>query len=70
MNSKQTDESKFNPSWLVYLIGIFSFGVFYEQLKTELGGGVLFVAAAIGYSLVLRFLGDYLARKWHERKST
>jgi len=60
----------FNLSWLVYLIGIFAFGLCYERVKVALGGGIVFVAVSVVYLLILRFLGDFVGRKWRERKST
>ena len=70
MDSDKTEVSTLNYSWVVYLIGIFLFGLFYEQIKTALGGGILFVIVALGYLLVLRFVGDYLSKKWLEHKKT
>jgi len=52
-----------NPSWIVYLIGIVLFGLFYELVKANSGGDVLFVIVGIGYLIILRVMADFLAKK-------
>jgi len=67
---KKVPNESTNPSGVVYLVGIFLLGTCYYQVKEALGGGVLFVIAAIIYLAVLRLIGDFVAKKWHGRKST
>jgi tellurite resistance protein TehA-like permease len=62
--------NKVNPSLYVYLVGIIVLGSTYEIVKSALGGEVLFVCAVVIYLLALRLIGDFISRKWHERKST
>ena len=65
-----TGNNKVNPSLCVYLVGIILLGATYELIKPALGGGVLFVCAVVIYLLALRLIGNFISRKWHERKST
>jgi tellurite resistance protein TehA-like permease len=64
------ENKKVNPSLYVYLLGIILLGATYELVKSALGGEVLFVCAVVIYLLALRLIGDFISRKWHERKST
>ncbi len=59
-----------DPRLIVYCVGIITFGLVYEEAKSALGGEWIFVGAACLYLLSLRLLGDFIARKWNERKLT
>jgi hypothetical protein len=59
-----------NPSWYIYIVGIIVLGLSYETVKSVLGGEILFVCSVVIYLLVLRQIGDFVSRKWSERKST
>ena len=45
---------KRNIEYIVYLVGIFAFGLFYEKIKSALGGGIWFLLGAIAIILAVR----------------
>ena len=53
---------------VVYLVGVVLLGVFYQPVKSALGGGVLFVSVVVGYLLLLRLIG-YGIRRYIQGKS-
>ena len=53
-------------SAIVYLVGVVLLGLFYEKVKRETGGGALFVAAAVAYLLMLRFIGFLVEKRSHK----
>ena len=50
---------------VVYLVGVVLLGVFYQPVKSALGGGVPFVSVVIGYLLLLRLIGYGIRRYTH-----
>lgn len=56
-----------SPQFIAYLIGIGLFGLFYGQVKNLLGGGGVFLAAAVVYALALRLLGYLIASSFWRR---
>ena len=56
-----------SPQIIVYCAGIVLLGLFYGQVKAAVGGGVLFLATAIAYLVVLRLIGLLLARVFARR---
>lgn len=51
-----------SPQYIVYLLGIIVLGLFYEPIKTSLGGQWLFFVSVVGYLLALRLLSAWVAK--------
>jgi len=58
-----------SPQFVVYLVGIVAFGFFYAQIKTALSSGGVFLLFAIAYVLILRLLGNLVARVLGEKEA-
>lgn len=61
-------KARFNPSMLVYLLGVMFLGFCYEFVKLKTGGGLVFVGLVLIYILFLRLSGELVARKYWARK--
>ena len=58
---------KASPQMMVYLVGIVGLGLFYEPIKSALGGKWVFLLAATAYLVVLRLIGSWIARSMATR---
>jgi hypothetical protein len=58
---------KASPQFIVYLVGVALLGLFYEPVKSALGGQWLFVGCVLAYLVAPRLLGTLIAKRKHGR---
>lgn len=58
-----------SPQVTVYMVGIALLALFYVPISAALGGKWLFLACAVAYVIVLRVLGNLLAKTIAARES-
>jgi hypothetical protein len=51
-----------SPQSVVYFVGVVALGLFYEPIKSALGGRWLFILSVVGYLLALRLIGFWVVK--------
>jgi len=55
-------------SSIIYLVGVFIFGIFYYKIKSIISNDLILIILSIIYLLLLTLAGYYFDKKTHNNK--